>query len=264
MFLSAASNPINQFTGKERDAETGLDYFLARYYSGAQGRFLSPDEFKGGIVDPITGQQVSQQGPLPYGDITAPQTLNKYAYVRNNPLRYVDPDGHDGVLLNDPSGAAGYGHNATIVGNDDDGWTYFSKDGSDSTNRMIPFKTFSEFQKSDTSERYENSFRITTSPKQDANMKATGKENYNKPYSTSEISPRDKKSGPGKTKGAENCADLSATVLKAGGIEISKPKKTVLLIGTFTYPNAQYDRVANENKGKKVKAHCQVGQPCTQ
>jgi RHS repeat-associated protein len=33
----------NQFTGKERDAETGLDYFLARYYSGAQGRFTSTD-----------------------------------------------------------------------------------------------------------------------------------------------------------------------------------------------------------------------------
>ena len=81
-------------SGKERDAETGLDYFLARYYSGAQGRFLSPDEFKGGAVDPFTGQQVSQPGPLPYADIANPQTLNKYAYVANNPLRYTDPDGH--------------------------------------------------------------------------------------------------------------------------------------------------------------------------
>jgi RHS repeat-associated protein len=82
-------------SSKERDAETGLDFFLARYYSGAQGRFLSPDEFKGGIVDPYTGKQISQPGPLPYADIWDPQTLNKYGYVRNNPLRYVDPDGHD-------------------------------------------------------------------------------------------------------------------------------------------------------------------------
>ena len=94
MFLSAASNQMNQFTSKERDAETGLDYFLARYYSGAQGRFLSPDEFKGGIVDPFTGQQVSQPGPLPYADIGDPQTINKYGYVRNSPLRFIDPDGH--------------------------------------------------------------------------------------------------------------------------------------------------------------------------
>ena len=94
-------------TSKERDAETGLDYFLARYYSGAQGRFLSPDEFKGGIVDPFTGQQVSQPGPLPYADIWDPQTINKYGYVRNNSLRYVDPDGHNPLesLLNKIKGA---------------------------------------------------------------------------------------------------------------------------------------------------------------
>jgi RHS repeat-associated protein len=36
-------SPEVKFTGKERDAETGLDYFGARYFSGAQGRFTSPD-----------------------------------------------------------------------------------------------------------------------------------------------------------------------------------------------------------------------------
>jgi RHS repeat-associated protein len=84
-----------KYTGKERDSETGLDYFESRYYSAAQGRFTSPDEFKGGIVDPFTGQDIETNTALPYADITDPQTLNKYAYVRNNPLRYVDPDGHD-------------------------------------------------------------------------------------------------------------------------------------------------------------------------
>ena len=56
-----------KFTGKERDAESGLDYFGARYFAGAQGRFTSPDE-------PLIDQQ-------PDG----PQSWNLYSYVRNNP-----------------------------------------------------------------------------------------------------------------------------------------------------------------------------------
>ena len=89
-------------TGKERDAETGLDYFGARYLSSAQGRFTSPDEFKGGgLFDPLTGKSAEKIGPLPYADISDPQTLNKYAYVRNNPLKFVDPDGHETTVLYD-------------------------------------------------------------------------------------------------------------------------------------------------------------------
>ncbi len=62
-------------SSKERDAETGLDYFGARYYSGAQGRFISPD--------PI----------LSSGRPDNPQSWNKYGYVLNNPLLYTDPHG---------------------------------------------------------------------------------------------------------------------------------------------------------------------------
>ena len=63
-----------QFTLKERDRETGLDYFLARYYSSTQGRFTSADSFAGSRFDP--------------------QSLNRYAYVQNNPLAFTDPTGH--------------------------------------------------------------------------------------------------------------------------------------------------------------------------
>ncbi len=64
-----------QFTGKERDKESSLDYFGARYYSARLGRFLS--------VDPL----------LSSGRPSDPQTWNRYQYVSGNPLRFVDPTG---------------------------------------------------------------------------------------------------------------------------------------------------------------------------
>ena len=67
-----------KFTGYERDSETGLDYAQARYFSNTQGRFTS--------TDPL----FIEMKRLPY-----PQAWNLYAHTRNNPLRYVDPDGLD-------------------------------------------------------------------------------------------------------------------------------------------------------------------------
>ena len=64
-----------QFTQKERDNETELDYSLNRYYSYKQGRFTSPDP----TLASLRGSN--------------PQTLNRYAYVLNNPLLFIDPFG---------------------------------------------------------------------------------------------------------------------------------------------------------------------------
>jgi RHS repeat-associated protein len=63
-----------QFGSKVRDIETRLDFFESRYYSSVQGRFTKPDTFG--------------------GRLTNPQTLNLYAYVLNNPLKWADPTGH--------------------------------------------------------------------------------------------------------------------------------------------------------------------------
>ena len=69
------------FTGKERDSESGNDYFGARYYSSAMGRFMSPD-------------WSAKAEPVPYAKLDNPQSLNLYAYVGNNPLIRTDPTGH--------------------------------------------------------------------------------------------------------------------------------------------------------------------------
>jgi RHS repeat-associated protein len=74
------------FTGKERDFESGLDNFGARFDASSMGRFMSPDEFS------------ESQHP---GN---PQSLNLYAYVQNNPINSLDPDGHDCVYLDNNGG----------------------------------------------------------------------------------------------------------------------------------------------------------------
>ncbi len=67
------ANGLSGTAGHLRDAESGNDYAGARYYSSARGRWLG--------VDPVLG------------DLANPQRLNRYAYVLNNPINYLDPDG---------------------------------------------------------------------------------------------------------------------------------------------------------------------------
>lgn len=78
MGYSASDYVRQKFTQKERDMETGLDYFEARYYSSVLGRFTS--------VDPI----------LTSARKTNPQSWNRYIYVLNTPLTVVDPNGLEG------------------------------------------------------------------------------------------------------------------------------------------------------------------------
>jgi len=82
-----------KFTGKERDSESGLDYFGARYDASSMGRFMTPD-------------WSAKIEPVPYSKLDNPQSLNLYSYVLNNPLSNIDTDGHacSGVLGNMGSG----------------------------------------------------------------------------------------------------------------------------------------------------------------
>jgi RHS repeat-associated protein len=73
-----------KFVGKEKDKETGMYYFGARYMRPEIGRFITTDPV--GPVDPRTSK-------TNYEMLVNPQKLNRYAYALNNPYRYLDPDG---------------------------------------------------------------------------------------------------------------------------------------------------------------------------
>jgi len=110
------------FTGKERDTESGLDYFGARYYGSNMGRFMSPDP--SGLL---------AQRP------EDPQSWNMYAYARNNPLIFIDPNGLDCIYATDngkgvesidhnsSSGECGGSGGTWLSGYVDEDWAHYNK-----------------------------------------------------------------------------------------------------------------------------------------
>ena len=105
-FAVCATNarfPQYRFTGKERDTESGNDYFGARYYASSMGRWLSPDQLN------LTDARI----------LNPANTLNKYAYGANNPLGVIDPDGRDIIILHNDQMPAG--HFAMVAYNQETG-----------------------------------------------------------------------------------------------------------------------------------------------
>jgi RHS repeat-associated protein len=118
---TGASATTHKFTGKERDPESGLDNFDARYLGSSLGRFMSPDP--AGLL---------AQKP------SYPQSWNLYAYAMNNPLIIIDPTGLDCVYANDSgngvesidhnsnSGECGQNGGSWAPGYVDENWAHFN------------------------------------------------------------------------------------------------------------------------------------------
>jgi len=93
---SAVDATEHHFTGREHDSESGLDYFMARYYQSQTGRWLLPDWSDTPVA-------------VPYATFSNPQSLNLFTYVGNNPVNVVDPDGHvgpEGNTTSNPQGSS--------------------------------------------------------------------------------------------------------------------------------------------------------------
>ncbi len=127
-YAAQTSNTL-KFTGKERDVETGLDHFGARYLSAAQGRFTSAD-------------------PKVVGNsrLLDPQRWNLYGYARDNPLLFVDPDGREIILFYRPpdpvkSSLQDFGHVILYVRNDRSGrsgvFDYYPDPGRSAVHRTV-------------------------------------------------------------------------------------------------------------------------------
>jgi RHS repeat-associated protein len=94
---SSISTDGYKFTGKERDAGSGLDNFGARYDASSMGRFMTPDPLP--WLDWQHGNKEERQKFADF--ISDPQSLNMYAYVDNNPINKTDPTGMEGCKAGD-------------------------------------------------------------------------------------------------------------------------------------------------------------------
>jgi len=154
----------------------------------------------------------------------------------------VEPDGRDIIYLNDQDAVLGNGHVAMLIGNENDCWTYYSKDGKSespdtehtASGNFIPktYKSLEEFF-SDKSvsgryRRYNRKIHIETSQTEDNNMKAYADANWDDKYNFA----------------IENCSDLVVdTMMASGNIKL---QLTLLLGNTdeffpLTSPNRVYD-----------------------
>jgi|GEM_PF-3935884 len=132
---------------------------------------------------------------------------NPYQYGANSPLLNTDPDGMDIIVLYNKNSVGGLGHMAVLIGDDKNGWTYYSKNGgasgssgtSDKTQQQ--FTSLEQFTTSDMAQGYTSAFQIPASPMQDAAMRNAAKQQINEDYDVL----------------SNSCGHTAVVALQAGG-----------------------------------------------
>jgi len=210
-------------------------------YDSRLGRWLS--------VDPLR---------IKYVDLTP------YHFADNSPIRIKDGDGRDIIILCAPDGAGGYGHAAALIGNEKDGWTLYSKNGtlgssgveegaSGPSNKNpeigVPFKTLKAFANSTSNFKlgeagqveYTSAFRIVTDGETDKKMKTAAAASVGSDYDVLN----------------KNCIDVVSDALEAGGLKPGKSTTWVtLLLGKEDNkdprPNERIKEIVKQNPAFNV------------
>jgi RHS repeat-associated protein len=220
--VDASHENDKRFVGKEKDEETGLNYFGARYLSAKTGRFLAPDPVR--AVEGSSGQ-VNQSM------LANPQRISVYGYGLNNPYKFLDPDGRDIALVaGAPQGKNIFGHVGAGVTNKG---TY-----SSGTKEALG-SSFSSYLKDQSTYRDSTVYVFPTTQKQDEAF----------------IEAFAKAKAEGHSATGNNCADILGDALKAADIiKDSAALKIPGLIESYLMRRASEGKVSSIviiNKGNK-------------
>jgi RHS repeat-associated protein len=218
--------PDFNFTGLYRHAASNLDFAMFRAYDPDSGRWLNRDP-------------ISERGGV-----------NLYGYVRNEPISGIDPLGHDVIVVFAGKAVWHQGHIAVLIGNNQSGWTYYSRNGYDrwpwqggnSDFTRAHFDKFQEFKDSGVGDQYDQAYHIRSGSDQDEAMIDYGEEHYDERYH-SIIPP------------SNNCADLTEEILDAGGFPIAGNNQYPFYsdfgyIGSPEVPKFLFQNIINSGAGR--------------
>ena len=189
-------------------------------------------------------------------------SMSPYNFGADSPIWVIDPDGGDIIVLSAPQGAGGYGHAAVLIGNDKDGWTLYSKNGTLSSSgasgpsnkhpqsgvfvgSLDNFALKYNLTEDGKSVEYKSAFRITTNKDQDAKMGTAAEKSVKSFYNVANNS----------------CIDVCSDALKAGGLNDGAEYVTTVNDPDFgtgdvyakdPRPNERYEAIKNNNNGTDV------------